>query len=219
LAASRTKKFFFALICLLLLAVLAAGLLLYRLTEPVPVHLGQEPNPVEASEAWRKLKLLNEALAAKRRGFVRLTEVEINSFIEDRYNNSASRTAPGNDPKAARRLKVNVLLTQTNLTVATWHVAPLLGLELPFVWQRTVVPEKIGERWGFPIREMQLGSVKLAPRFWPHAIQLLGAADADFQERAAWLRALPGVSIARNERSRAAELRLYSYDPDAPEAP
>jgi hypothetical protein len=158
----------------------------------------------------RKIKLLNEAREAKRRGFVRLSEVEINSFLEQSYN----------DPKKFPRtnapvqlVKTAVLLHKTNMTLITWMAAPMLGIELPFVWQRTVMPRQNGERWTFDVTSMQLGKLHIPEAIWPKVETVFGGTDNVFHERRDWLANLPSISLVKNESSLSPELRLYSYKP------
>jgi hypothetical protein len=190
--------------------LVSAAVLLYLLTRSVEIEFAQDPNPLEAHEANRKIKLLNEAREAKRRGFVRLSEVEINSFLDESYNNP-KKNLRTNAP--VHLVKTAVLLHHTNLTVVTWMAAPMLGIELPFVWQRTVIPRKSGEKWTFELSEMQLGKLHIPEAIWSKVNSLFGGADGVFQERKNWLANLPNISLVKNESSLSPELRLYSYQP------
>ena len=186
------------------------GSLLYLLTRPLDVEFAQDPNAVEAFEANRKLKLLNEAQTERRQGFIRLSEVEINSFLEGRYN--AAATKPTNS--TVRLVKSGVLLDQGSLTFVTWHRAPVLGFELPFVWQRVVTPTGDTNGWGFRLRAMRVGQLDIPLEYWTRVEQILGGSDALFEERKYWLRKLPFVSLAQNEQSKSPEFRLYTYVPN-----
>jgi hypothetical protein len=190
-------------------AIAAAGSALYMLTRPLEVAFTQEPNAVEAHEANRKLKLLNEAQSTQKRGFVRFSEVEINSFLEGRYN-------AGNHSATNSRLKLvksGVLLGPDHVTFVTWHHAPIFGLELPLVWQRVVTPSKGTNGWTFALESMRVGDLEIPPQYWSHVEAILGHTDSLFEERKSWLQSLPLVSIARNEQSKSPEFRLYTYVP------
>lgn len=187
----------------------AVGTLTYLLTRPLDVEFAQDPNAVEAFEANRKLKLLNEAQTERRQGFIRLSEVEINSFLEGRYNT-------GKHPQTnstVRLVKSGVLLDDRRITFVTWHKAPLLGFELPFVWQRVVAPSSSTNGWDFRLRSMRVGHLDIPSEYWAHIQRLLGSSDSLFEERKTWLSNLPFVSLAQNEQSKAPEFRLYTYLP------
>ena len=194
----------------LLVAGTAGGTFFYLLTRDLPAHW-QDPNRVELIEADRKLKLLNEALAEKTRGFVRLSEVEINSFIEDRYSvqtNSTKGEGPGMD-------RAVVLLTSTNLTLVTWVTKPLFGRELPLVWHRSLAPVQETNGWRMVMTAMRVGELNIPPRFWSKVEAELSGADGVFEERKVWLAQIPTVAIMRNEVNQKPELRLYTYVPES----
>jgi hypothetical protein len=203
-------------VVLVLLAVLviSLGAVAYLATRPVEIEFAQDPNPLELSEANRKIKLLNEAREAKKKGFVRLSEVEINSFMEARFH--GSNDAPASPSVAL--VKSAVLLHQTNLTLVTWHRLALFGgFSVPFVWQRTVAPVREGGTVKFEIGEMRLGRINLPLQAWPQVSEFFGRTDAIYEDRRNWLASLPKVALMKNEISFAPELRLFSYDPDQPE--
>jgi hypothetical protein len=204
-ASPLKKKLILGFFALVLLVLIGVGTLAYSLTFQVELEFAQDPNAVELHEANRKLKLFNEAQSAQRQGFVRFSEVEINSFLNERYN---SRT---NEP--AQLVKSSVLLTATNLTFVTWHRIPVFGVKLPVQWQRVVRPVQEKEIWSFPVEQMRVGKVEVPKRFWPRVERFLGGSNNTFQERKVWLARIPTILLTRNELSRSPELRLYTYVP------
>jgi hypothetical protein len=44
--------------------------------------------------------------------------------------------------------------------------------------------------------------------------KFFGATDTIFEERMAWLKSLPLVTLAHNEESKLPEVRLYTYLPE-----
>ena len=211
MARTPRKRTFLIFVFLLLLVVGAGGgTFLYLITRDLPTHW-QEPNKVELIEADRKLKLLNEALAEKKRGFVRLSEVEINSFLQNRYN-SGKGSASGGGPNLDRTV---VLLNATNLTLVTWVTKPVLGYGLPLVWQRSVAPIQETNGWRMTMTGMRVGELNIPPQFWSKVEAELSGVDSVFEERKAWLAQIPTLAIMRNEVSQSPELRLYTYVPEA----
>ena len=186
-------------------AIGAAG---YFLTRPLPVEFARSPNVVEAHEADRKLKLLNQAQSAQKQGFVRFSEVEINSFLDAKYNNGDATNGP------IRLVKAAVLLGEQNFTFITWYQAPIFGLKLPFVWQRVITPVKDTNGWNYVLESMRVGEVNIPQPQWARVEKLLGVTDSLFEERKTWLRSLPMIQLANNEQSKSPEVRLYTYLPE-----
>ncbi|HEV8542305.1 MAG TPA: hypothetical protein VGR78_07935, partial [Verrucomicrobiae bacterium] len=137
------------------IAVVTVGLAacLVLLTRDADIEFAQNPNSVEAHEAKRKLALFDEAQSTKRKGFVRFSEVEINSFLDQEQKNGSQTNA------AVRLVRSSVLLAPPSLTFVSWHTARILGVNLPFVWQRTVNMNKGANGWGFSTRQMRVGTV------------------------------------------------------------
>jgi len=199
-----------ALVGVVLLGVVALGGVAYlgtQLTAAVPVEFRQETNAVEAREANRKLRLLEEALQAKRPGFVRLSEVEINSHLKEKFQGT---NAPAGEGKL-HLVRTGVLLGFSRVTFVNWLARPLFGQEVPVVWQRVF---KLGEGGDpFVLESMQVGEMAIPKRFWPQAEQWLGGNDTVFTERREWLAGLPKVTLARSEAGKEPELRLFSRVP------
>jgi hypothetical protein len=193
---------------LISIVLVGAGVCLFLSTRDADIEFTQGPNSVEAHEAKRKLALFDEAQTAKRKGFVRLTEVEINSFLEEEQKKDAKTNAP------VRLVKTGVLLNPPNLTVVTWHNAHVLGMSLPFTWQRTMSIAKSTNGWSLAPRQMRLGTLSIPERCWPCVENVFGSCDRAFDDREQWLAKLPAVTLSRNEESKLAELRLYTYIPE-----
>ena len=187
----------------------AAGTAGYMVTRPLDVDFAQQPNAVEAHEANRKLKLLNDAQTTQKHGFFRFSEVEINSFLDGRYN--ASTEAQTNSP--VKLVKSGIILGSDRVNFVTWHEAPVFGLNLPIVWQRIVSPSRTTNGWSFTLASMRVGSLEIPQQYWGHVNAVLGAGDALFDDRKEWLKSLPLVTLGHNEVSKSPEFRLYTYVP------
>ena len=203
------KKVFGFFVFLLLLAVGAVGAASYFLTRPLDVGFSQHPNSVEADEANRKLKLLNEAQSERKLGFVRFSEVEINSFLDGTYQSTGSST----NASPIRLVKAGVLLDDGRVTVVTWHSVPLFGSEVPVVWQRVIAPQSTTNGWNFAVRSMRVGQVQIPEAQWSRVQEVLGTTDSIFEERKNWLKSLPMVTLARSADTELPEVRLYTYLP------
>src|SRR4051812_21038290 len=98
-------------------------------TRPVDFDWPQDPNQVELQEADRKLQLFNEAQENKKKGFVRLSEVEINSFLQNRH-----KMVTGNNTNSSIELeRTAVLLNGNTIDVVTYFQKPVFGYRLSFV--------------------------------------------------------------------------------------
>ena len=200
------KKLFIALAVTIVLALVAVGAAGYYLTRPLALDFEQQPNAYEADEANRKLKLLNQAQSSGKQGFVRFSEVEINSFLNGKYKGAATNTP-------LQLVKAGVILGEGKITFVTWHNATAFGYNLPFVWQRVVKPIKTTNSWNFEVASMRVGDVEIPEGHWEKIEKVLGATDSLFDERKDWLKSLPMVTLAKNEQSETPEVRLYTYLP------
>jgi hypothetical protein len=207
-ARNYKKKIFIGCAVVVALTVAAVGVLGYYATRPLEVDFVQDPNEVEAQEANRKLKLLTEAQSERKQGFVRFSEVEINSFLEGKYQSGDSTSGP------IQLVKAGVLLDEGQFTFVTWHRAVVYGYEVPFVWQRTVRPVKGTNGWNFAMESMRVGAMSIPAGHWPRVERVFGTTDTLFEERMAWLKSLPMVTLANNEQSKSPEVRLYTYLPE-----
>lgn len=213
MAQSYKKKIFFGLGLVVVLTVAATGALGFYLTKPVEVEFVQNPNTVEAQEADRKLKLLTEAQTGRKQGFVRFSEVEINSFLDGKYHSGNSTSGP------IRLVKAGVLLDHDRFTFVTWHRAAIFGFEVPFVWQRVVRPAKESNGWKFNLESMRVGALNIPEGHWARIEKVFGGTDTLFEERLAWLKSLPLVKLAYNDESKSPEVRLYTYLPEEKSMP
>ncbi len=193
---------------MILMLGVAAGIFSYALLSDVEVNIAQNPNASDSLEAGRKLKLFGEAVAAKKQGFIRLSEAEINAFLHNRYKSQKNRT---NSP--VQLVKAGVLLHQTDLTFITWQKLSLFGMEIPVVWQRLVSPQRTSDGWRLSLDEMRIGKITIPGDYWADVSRFLGGSDSAFEERKVWIANVPTVMLSHNEITRAPELRLYTYIP------
>ncbi len=204
------KKILLALAVAIGAILLAGGYLFFQIKRDVDTDWADAPNSVDALEARRKLRLFQEAQKVSRRGFVRLSEVELNSYLEQNYSATAA-AAQTNAPGSNGLLKSFVSLSVPDVTFYCWVKKRMIGFSVDFVWQRTVRLERTADRWNFPVQAMKVGNLEIRPRFWQLANRHLGGADQAFSKQFDWLAHLPGLEIAENELSHRPELRLYTY--------
>ena len=202
------RKIILALLALVVVAGGAVGYFFVQLTASPTIELRQAPNAVEGREATRKLQLFEEAGKAKRRGYIRLSEVEMNSYLDETVLTNNIET------NGIVLLNARVLLDKKGCTWVSWLDMPFFGFELPLVWQRHLDLVKNEEGYGLKLVGMQVGQMQIPPEQWGTVHEYLGHFDGIFQERFGWMLEVPTVLIEKNELSKAPELRLYTYVPE-----
>jgi hypothetical protein len=209
-ALSQVKKVLILTTLLTGAIAAAAGSVVYLATRPVQIDWQQDPNKVELYEANRKISLFDEAQSTRRKGFIRLSEVEINSFLQNRF-----KMVSAADTNALLELKKSaVLLTGTNIQFVAWLEKPVFGYRIPFVWQRSIIPVRENNKWTFAVQEMKIGQLEIPRRFWSQVEAFVGSIDAAFEEKRDWLAQVPSITLSKNELSHFPEVRLYTFLPD-----
>jgi hypothetical protein len=203
----RTKRVLFALgLCA---AVAFLGILwLAFLVSRDPGFDWENPNAVEAREAARKLKLFDTSLAAGSIGWVRLSQLEINSYLLSVTNK------PSEDEPKAHLRRVGVGLGNTNITLYSWAETSFLKLPLKFVLQRDFHIVQQGTNfWNMPADSVKIGDLEIPRRFWRRLGPIAHDLDAPLVDRLRWATNIPALLVTKNELSQRPELRLYTYKP------
>ena len=192
----------------LLILVLLVGALVgaYMLSRDPGVAL-ENPNVVEAVRFKKKLTRYENAKANGDRGFVRFTQLEINSYIHQTMTNSADTNG------AAMHLRhVGVGLGDTNLTVYSWGECHFFSLPLKFVVQRSFDIQTEGTNgWQMPMESFKIGEVEVPKKWWDSASAWIEPLDEPVKETFAWHTNIPALFVTKNELSQRPELRLYTY--------
>jgi hypothetical protein len=209
MAVQRKNKIALMFAMLILTGMTGACVLVYALLGDTEINIAQNANSFDTQEANRKLKAFNEAQAANKPGFVRLSEPEINGFLQSRYGKADKSHTNG----PVQLVKTGVLLHQNDLTFVTWHKVSVFGVDFHVVWQRLVSPQRTAGGWRLSLDEMRVGKLTIPGSYWDDVNHLLGACDSAFEERKVWLANIPTMMISHNEITRAPEVRLYSYVP------
>jgi len=197
-----------------LLALAAVAYFYFQVTADVYFEVSEGANSLDAKEAERKLGLYLEAEKIARRGFVRLSEVEINSYLQQRFFSDSDNEAGAEPPLTSKTglLKSRARLSTDALTWCCWIKKEWLGRSRIFVWQRTF--EMIQNENGSPDLElttMTVGSLDVPRPLWPTVEAAFGEVDAVFTNQVAWLTRLPTVEIKTNVFSSRPEVRLFTY--------
>ncbi|MBI2925415.1 MAG: hypothetical protein HYY24_06890 [Verrucomicrobia bacterium] len=192
-------------------AVLFLGYWYVQLTAAVELTGVQAPNAMDAQEAGRKLKLFEQAQQNNRNGFIRLTEVELNSHLQSRYLGGFEKDATPPDAEQTGLLGGRADLASETFTWYCFLEKRWRKLSLNVCWARTFSVARASDHWALTLRSMRIGDVEIPPRYWPRVETMLGGVDQVFTEESAWLAQLPAVEVRPNEFSRNPELRLYTY--------
>jgi hypothetical protein len=197
-----------------LAAVLLAGLYYgYQLTRKEDLGFGQAANTPDSNEASRKIKLLMDAQSSGKRGFVRFSEVEVNSFLQTHFN---VQPATNLGPQTVQSFAD---LNKHDLVWFSVIRRPILGKPLDFLWERTISLQRETNGYVFPVKSMRVGDLDIPQRFWPQIEEFFDGADAKYDDRLKWVAHLPWIELTNNELSLQPELRLYNYNPRQPAKP
>ncbi|MBI4657302.1 MAG: hypothetical protein HY735_00385 [Verrucomicrobia bacterium] len=203
-----------------LVAVVAVAILAYgyfRLTAEVDVGPVKEPNALDAKEADRKIEIYKNALAGAERGFIRLSEVEINSFLQRHDFGDAKTNAASAAMSSVRLVDCRLQLKPEHLIWYCWVRKGLFGWPVQVVWRRIVQFGRGKDGWVLETKSMSVGSFDVPTRLWPVVHGELGEIDRLFLDRLRWLSSLPMIELRTNHTSPALELRLYTYPVSKPE--
>ena len=210
MAANVKRKFATALGLCVVMVLAVVCVTYYVIVGEVEISFAQKPNPSDSHEAGRKLKILEDAQAGNRNGFIRLSEVEINSLLQPRGGKPAQKDRT---EKQVELVQSAVLLHEERITFISWQRVSLLGMQLPVVWQRDLAVERNTNGWRLALQGMRIGKAVIPDRLWTDVTRFLGVTDNTFNDRKAWLATIPTLMLARNEVSQKPELRVYTYVP------
>ena len=207
------RKLVVVLFLLGLLAALvaaAAGYLYLQATANVdPSSLGT-PSLLDGEEASRKLKQFEDSLKNNKKGYIRLTDQEINSLIHKRFF-SESTKGMSNQLAVCQLQAVRVHMMDTNVSWHAWVRREIGGRKVSLLWTRTGVLHRGKTGWEFALQSMRLGRLKIPEQYWAGVTEQLRDADSRMVDLYNWVMHLPSIEIKPNEISRVPELILYNY--------
>jgi hypothetical protein len=207
MTSNRTKRIGILLGTLVGLVVLGVVYVIFMATRDVSFDW-ENPNAVEALEARRKLKRYETSLAKGQQGWVRFSQLEINSYLM-----GASTNEPPEGTQYRLR-RVGVELTATNATLYSWGERHVLSVPVHFVLQRTFRVRQTGTNiWEMPMDEIKIGDMEVPKRFWHRLKPAVDGLDEPLREYLRWGTNIQGMAVAKNDVSQLPELRLYTYPP------
>lgn len=204
---SETKQRWVAIVGILLAGLLIGlAILGYQLTRTVDFSW-EQANSVEAKEAVRKLTLVRNGIESGKKGFVRLSQLEINSYLMGTLTNVTPNTG-------AKLTNVKIDLTKSNFTLVSFGEVKVINWAVPIAMKRNFRIEQDGTNtWEFPLDEVHVGDVKIPRRVWPYVARIARHLDQPLGAQFAWATNIPSMRIARNEMSGDPELRVYTFVP------
>lgn len=210
----QSRRAYLAFVALALLLLAGAGYLGYMLTRD-PGIAWDEPNSVEADFAAKQLAFYKKSKAEGVRGWVKLTEVELNSYLQSALTNKLAATEAAPAMRFPVTLKrIGVSLHKRDLTIYSWGEIKVASLPVPFVVERTVAIQQEGaNHWDLALQSLRIGEVEVPKRFWPNFAPTLQALDASVLSQLSWTTNINAMLVARNELSQRSELHLYTYAP------
>jgi len=205
----RTKRVLF-IVGLLFLVVFVGALVGAYMISRDPGFAFEDPKKFEADRFATKLGKYETAVANQQKGFVRFSQAEINSYIQQSMTNRPAET----NATGLQLRRVGIGLGNTNVMVHTWAEYKALGLPLKFCAQRGFRIEQNGtNEWRMPLESFKVGEVEVPKRFWDSATAFLRPIDESVIEQFAWRTNIQAILVRKNEISDHPELRLYTYKP------
>jgi hypothetical protein len=205
---ARTKRVFLFLGLLVAVLFVSALVGAYMLSRD-PGFNWENPNVIEANHFKGKLQRYENAMTNGTHGYVRFSQLEINSYIRQSLTNSAETNAPG-----LRLRQVALGLAHTNLTLYSYGQYRLFNLPLNFVVQREYYIKQEGaNQWEMPLESFKVGEVEVPRRWWDSAANFLEPLDQPLKEQFGWSTNIPALAVAKNELSERPELRIFTYKP------
>jgi hypothetical protein len=208
---SRLRIVLFCLGAILSVGLILAGHGYYQLTAPVDAAGLQAPNNLDAKELERKRGMFEAALKTSRHGFIRLSEVEINSYLHEHYHLKAGGGAAAEAENGCRLLKCNADLITGGVVFYSWVQVNWRGRSRTVCWQRMAEVRRAGDHWEFALTSMHVGRQQIPQRYWANVTEFLHGADQPFSESYAWLTKIPNLEIRLSEIGHQPELRLYTF--------
>ncbi len=199
---------------LLLVAAAVPGFVIWRATQEVDPGWLSKLNQKEADEARRKIKLVSDALKSSKRGFVNLSQLEINSYITA---NTTEAVKGKTNTGPAVLVKSCMDMSYQDFGWYCLVKKTIYGKTFEVTWERTVGLEQAGGKWTFPIKTMRVGEFKVPKQLWQKVEQFFGPVDQIYNSDFEWLSKLPGIQITTNTVTRKPQLTLYSYSLNGPE--
>lgn len=204
------RKVYATLAVLAGLGLLGAWFTYSQLTAELDPGAIRKPNELDGQEAEKKLRIYHHALETSRPGFIRLSDSEINSYLEPHYF-SGQRAVPPPTESPVRLLTGRLELLNGGGVWYCWVRRTCLGHAIDMVWERTFRLEREADRWALRTKSMRLGRLQVPRVLWPFVRRQLGSVDDTFAKKADWLARLPNLEIRTNEASISPELRLFTY--------
>lgn len=205
---TRAKRIGLAVGLLFTALLVGAGVGGYMLSRDVSFDF--HPDVMEANRFRSKLRTYEKARTNDHKGFVRFSQLEINSYISRTLTNVHETNG-----MLLRRLALE--LGSTNLTLYSWGEYQIL-LPLRFVVQREFRIQQDGTNdWEMPLASLKIGEVEVPENWWPRVTKFLEPLDAPVKERYGWGTNIPAILVRKNELSSKPELRFYTYKPIPPE--
>jgi len=196
---------------LVVVAILAGGVLLFagyflmQLTASVDLSSLERPTRYDAKQVLNKMKLLDDSRTNTTAGYIRLAEVEVNSYLHAHHTHT---NQTGTSTLALQNCRVD--LTLTNISFYCRVTKPWLGRTWRFVWQRTAALRQEGGHWRLELESMHVGRLQIPPAYWSKVNDQLGVIDAEFADDLRWLRASPSITLTPHDVTRRPELRLFN---------
>jgi hypothetical protein len=195
---------------LLILIGIIGGLAAYvffQVTAEVETRSIDPGDGLDAAEATRKIKALDDASKRSAKGFIRLSEPEINAHLAKIYKGNT------NSHNGLLHVRSAVNLGPDHFTLFTWVKKSLPFMPIETAWQRKFELSGTGPAKQFKLVSMKIGNLTVPENEWARVEKFLGPVDAVYSNEVTRLLLLPAIELRSVAGGRGFEARFYNYDP------
>lgn len=207
------RRIFTAGLLLIGVMLVGAAYIYFELTAAPDLSRVLMPNVFDAREAERKMDLFRSALAESKQGFIRLSEVEVNSWLQEQLEESPKENVPAPreaEPPSPLKRCIMVIHDDTIIWYSFMEVSAL-GLDWPVVLEQKTKLVRSEEDWGFETLSLKLGRIQIPEDRWHLLERFIPDGLKQFKAQTQWIRNVPAADVAWNEWTHRPELRLYTY--------
>ena len=205
------KKVFFALAILIGIVTLGVVFFMFQLLADTSMAEIELPNDVDGKEAKRKLGVFEDAQKESKHGYIRLTEVEINSYLKERFALDSDQNKTNAPANTCHLLKCTLDLKEKGIKFYCKVRKQWLGHSWEIVCQREGTIKRVKTRWTFDLQSMYVGRQKISPYWQPTVQEFLRDVDQVFAAPLKQFGELPNLKLVTPEFAKSPQLWLYTY--------
>jgi hypothetical protein len=202
------KRAFLVAGAVVLIGLVVGGFFYLRCTAVIPPNESRVQMQSTVHEATHKLSLFR---SSQRKGYVRLTEAELNGYLDELVAETITPTLASNANSSISLTRSRVQFIADGFVWNCWLKKTIGPVTREIAWQRLFELVRDQEQWQLRLSAMKLGRQTVPPRCWDWVNLSFGELDKPFTEKFRWLCQVPAMELKTNELSLRLELKLYNY--------